>query len=57
MSATVVAVNDALEGDPALINSDPYGEGWLLELRSDGASLDAGLEALLDADNYGQTVD
>jgi glycine cleavage system H protein len=57
VSATVVAVNDALEGDPALINSDPYGEGWLLELRSDAASLDAGLEALLDADNYGQTVD
>jgi glycine cleavage system H protein len=57
VSATVVAVNDALEGDPALINSDPYGEGWLLELRSDAASLDAGLQALLDADNYGQTVD
>jgi glycine cleavage system H protein len=57
VSATVVAVNDALEGDPALINSDPYGEGWLLELRSDAASLDAGLAALLDADNYGQTVD
>ena len=57
VSATVVAVNDALEGDPALINSDPYGEGWLLELRSDAAGLDAGLEALLDADNYGQTVD
>jgi len=57
VSATVVAVNDALEGDPALINSDPYGDGWLLELRSDAAGLDAGLKALLDADNYGQTVD
>ena len=57
VSATVVAVNGALEGDPALINSDPYGEGWLLELRSDAESLDAGWAALLDAQSYGQTVD
>jgi glycine cleavage system H protein len=57
VSATVVAVNDALEGNPALINSDPYGEGWLLELRSDAAGLDAGWAALLDAESYSQTVD
>ena len=57
ISATVVAVNGELEANPALINSDPYGEGWLLELRSDAASLDAGLAALLDAESYGQTVD
>ncbi len=56
LSATVVAVNGALESDPALINTDPYGEGWLLELRSDAASLDAGWITLLDADSYGQTV-
>jgi len=57
VSATVVAVNDALEGDPALINSDPYGEVWLLELRGDAETLDAGWAALLDAESYGQTVD
>ena len=57
ISATVVAVNSALDGNPALINSDPYGEGWLLELRTDAAGMDAGLAALLDADSYGQTVD
>ncbi len=56
ISATVVAVNSALDADPALINSDPYGEGWLLELRADAASLEAGLATLLDADSYGQTV-
>ena len=56
VSATVVAVNGALESDPALINSDPYGEGWLLELRGDAASLDAGWAGLLDADSYSQTV-
>ena len=56
VSATVVAVNGALESDPALINSDPYGEGWLLELRGDATSLDAGWAGLLDADSYSQTV-
>lgn len=57
VSATVVAVNGDLEANPQLINSDPYGEGWLLELRSDAASLDEGLAGLLDAESYGQTVD
>jgi glycine cleavage system H protein len=57
VSATVVAVNDALEGNPELINSDPYGDGWLLELRTDAASLDAGWASLLDAESYSQTVD
>ena len=57
VSATVVAVNGDLEANPQLINSDPYGEGWLLELRSDAASLDEGLAGLLDATSYGETVD
>jgi glycine cleavage system H protein len=57
VSATVVAVNGDLEANPALINSDPYGEGWLLELRSDAAGIDEGLAGLLDAESYGQTVD
>lgn len=57
VSATVVAVNGDLESNPQLINSDPYGDGWLLELRSDVASLDEGLAGLLDAESYGQTVD
>ena len=38
----VVAVNDALEGDPATINSDPLGAGWFMKLRvADPAALDA----------------
>ena len=52
VSATVVAVNAELEGNPALVNSDPYGQGWLLELRADGDTLDQTLAALLDADAY-----
>ena len=56
VSATVVAVNSDLEGSPQLINSDPYGQGWLLELRADGSSLEQGLGALLDPDAYRDTV-
>ena len=56
VSATVSAVNTDLEGDPQLVNSDPYGRGWLLELRAGGDTLDAGLTALLDADAYRGTL-
>lgn len=52
VSATVVGVNTDLEGTPQLINSDPYGAGWLLELRADADTLEQGLGALLDADAY-----
>ena len=50
LTATVIGVNTELEGNPQLINSDPYGQGWLVELRCDGA--DGALAALLDADGY-----
>jgi len=56
LSATVAAVNGELDGDPQLVNSDPYGQGWLLELRADGDTLDEGLAALLDADAYRGTL-
>ena len=29
----MIAINEALEEDPALVNSDPYGEGWMIRLR------------------------
>jgi glycine cleavage system H protein len=56
VSAKVVAVNDDLEANPQLVNSDPYGEGWLLELQADAASLEDGLRGLLNADGYRATV-
>ena len=56
LSATVVAVNAELDAKPDLVNSDPYGQGWLLELRADGDSLDTGLAGLLDADAYRGTL-
>ncbi len=56
VTAKVVAVNGDLEGSPQLVNSDPYGEGWLIELRSDADTLAGELEGLLDADGYQKLV-
>lgn len=56
VSAKVVAVNGDLEGNPQLVNSEPYGGGWLVELQADGAALDEGISALLDADGYRNTI-
>ena len=52
VTAKVVAVNGDLEGNPQLVNSDPYGDGWLIELQADTESLEDGLGGLLDANAY-----
>jgi glycine cleavage system H protein len=49
IAGEVVARNEALDGSPELVNSDPYGEGWMLELR---VSATDELDALLDAEAY-----
>lgn len=56
VSAKVVAVNSDLEGNPQLVNSEPYGGGWLVELSADAGALDEGITALLDADGYRDTT-
>lgn len=56
VTAKVIAVNGDLEANPQLVNSDPYGQGWLLELQADGDTLEQGLAALLDADAYRGTL-
>ena len=57
VTATVAAVNADLAGDPGLVNSDPYGQGWLVELRAARDELDRQWSALLDAEAYRQTVE
>jgi glycine cleavage system H protein len=52
ITAKVVAVNGELEGSPELVNSDPYGAGWLVELQTDTAAPAGPLPDLLDADGY-----
>jgi glycine cleavage system H protein len=40
-AGTVAEINSALDADPAVVNRDPYGEGWMISLRlSDPAALD-----------------
>jgi glycine cleavage system H protein len=56
VSAKVVAVNGDLEANPQAVNSDPYGEGWLLDLQLDASSVEDELAALLDAEGYRGTV-
>lgn len=49
LDGEIISVNDAVTATPELINGDPYGEGWLIELRiADPATL----EGLLDAEAY-----
>ena len=49
VAGEIVAVNEGLEDDPALVNSDPYGEGWIVEIRPENAD---DLANLLDAEAY-----
>jgi glycine cleavage system H protein len=53
LSGTVTAVNDSLDQTPELVNSDPYGDGWLFEVEPSDASQ---LGGLLDAATYQSTV-
>lgn len=59
ITASVSAVNAELDANPQLVNSDPYGAGWLLELQvanADSAALDQSLSGLLTADAYRATL-
>lgn len=49
VSGTVVKVNSTLESDPAMINKDPYGNGWLFEIEMKDPSE---WERLLKAEQY-----
>ena len=54
VSGKVVSRNEALDGTPELVNSDPYGEGWLFEV----APSDIGaLDQLMDAASYQSALD
>jgi glycine cleavage system H protein len=53
LAGEVVEVNARLDGEPSLVNSDPYGDGWMIKLRvADGADR----AALMDAGAYGKLV-
>ena len=54
VAGTVLTRNDALEAQPELLNSDPYGEGWIVEIEVADIGV---VNQLLDADAYRQLVD
>lgn len=49
INGEIVKINDALDSAPELLNSDPYGEGWLIEVKPEN---EGDLENLLDAEGY-----
>ena len=53
VSGTVAARNEALDANPELCNTDPYGEGWILEIKASDASATDGL---MSASDYEATV-
>jgi glycine cleavage system H protein len=55
VAGTVTAVNAELDAKPELINSGPYAEGWMIDVRVDGDAADV-LSGLLDAAAYADLV-
>lgn len=54
VSGKIIAINEDLDADPAIINSDPYGDGWLFELELYDTEE---LEGLKDAEAYELTLE
>ncbi len=53
ISGGVIEVNDRLEDEPELVNSDPFGEGWLIKIKIADASQ---LEKLLSGEDYKKQI-
>lgn len=53
VTGEIVEINAAIDGNEGIVNSDPYGEGWLFRIRLSDASQ---LDALLDAEAYTSKV-
>ena len=53
IAGEVVEINSRLDGEPALVNSDPYGSGWMIRIRPEDG---AGVDALMDASTYGKHI-
>ncbi len=48
-TGTIITINDELDASPELVNSDPYGDGWLFQIRID---VEEDLDELIDAEDY-----
>lgn len=54
VAGEIIEVNENLEGDPEIINSDPYGEGWMIKIK---VTDDSNLANLMDAAAYKEYCD
>ena len=54
VAGEVVAVNEALADNPALVNQAPYGEGWMIRLKPDDAGA---VQRLMSRDDYARHVE
>lgn len=52
LAGEIVEVNAKLDGEPALVNNDPYGDGWMIKLKVNAADLGG----LMDAAAYGKLL-
>lgn len=57
VTAKVIAVNEDLADSPELVNSDPYGAGWLIDVQVADGGVEDATSGLLDADGYRATLD
>ncbi|MCK9538809.1 glycine cleavage system protein GcvH [Dokdonella sp.] len=55
VSGEVLAVNEALGDKPETINEDPFGDGWVLQIKPDNLAEE--LEELLDPDAYAESIE
>jgi len=53
ITGEIIEVNILLEGDAGIVNSDPYGEGWIIKVKIDDSSE---LDQLMDAANYQELI-
>lgn len=53
LSGKIIEFNEALEDEPEKVNTDPYGEGWMVKIKISEASE---IEALLSADDYKKLI-
>ena len=53
LSGTITKVNPALEAQPELVNTDPYGEGWMIKMTVDNLS---DIDKLMTAEAYSELV-
>lgn len=53
LSGEIIAFNDSLEDEPEKVNTDPYGEGWMVKIKISNATE---IESLLDAAAYKELI-